>query len=453
MTSYQNITNNLTRKLILSFPNDPHRPDADEGYLQLSPYGKHNAAGVRDYIGQPEQIVDAAPTMEFESVTGSFWHSVEKPNHWQDTISPYVMSRTLGGVAAPSASSSTGSGTSPTDQRSTTDPILANEFEIDASMITHTFQSLTSIAPLPGIKKTGVNSKRVTEQLNALSIDLGMMREVISVQGIIIDRRVHPSSTSNHHLRRQHLLDMCRAQYSMPTMFQSDKDRAWLNINKFPALTIGPMIRRDAGNDTTYEGDQPSNDVRGREHKGSNGYNWQQDRHARGTPAKTSTESFYAALPITALSAANPTVITTGSNHGLEIGDTVSIENTNSTPPVFGTYEVTSVPSATTFSINYTVTSAGDRGIIINHTALFNQNTFGASTDDNSQPSTSTPPASTTISSSWDPTPTYRGRHRYRGMINRVSVTNQGGRPDIWQFSMEFVVLKNEMQMRQIDTG
>ena len=450
---YQNPTNNLTRKLILSFPYDPVRPDADDAYLQTSPYGKAKAAGTPDYPNQPDAIADAAPTMDLEISATTFWPSIENANHWQDTISPDVMARSLGQAAAPG-----GKGTATTDQRNVLDMTLANEFEIDASMITHTWQTLSGVMPMPGIRKNSKSSLRVTEQLNALSIDLGMMREVISVQGIIIDRRNHPSSTSTHHLRRQHLLDICRAQYGFTHTFQNVKDRAWLNINKFPALTIGPMTARDAADDTTYEGDQPSNDPRGREHIGDNGYAWQQDRHANGQP--TRGQGLYGTLrihktasPNDAISAANPTVITTSTTHNLVPGQKVEIKNGDSVPRLNGNFFVLTTPSSTTFTIPVNVTTAGIRGDIVNGTKLFSTDVFGSSASSHNDIGTTTPPAGTTVYSSWDPTPAYTGRHRYRGMINRVSVTNQGGRPDIWNFTMEFVVLKNEMQMRQVDTG
>ena len=119
---YQNPTNNLTRKLILSFPYDPVRPDADDAYLQTSPYGKAKAAGTSDYPNQPEAIADAAPTMGLEVSATTFWPSIENANHWQDTISPDVMARSLGQAAAPG-----GKGTATTDQRNVLDMTLANE--------------------------------------------------------------------------------------------------------------------------------------------------------------------------------------------------------------------------------------------------------------------------------------------------------------------------------------
>jgi len=441
MTQYQNTANNLTRKLILSFPYDPYRPDVDEVYLQTSPYGKAKSAGTYDYPDQPSAIAAADPTMALEVSSTTYWTSIEKSNHWQDTISPHVMSKTLGGYSAPG-----GKGTATTDQRNTQDLILANEFEVDASMITHTWQTLTGVMPLPGIRKNSKNTTRVTEQLNALSIDLGMMREVISIQGLIVDRRLHPSSTSGHHLRRQHLLDMCRAQYGFTHNFQDTKDRAWLNINKFPALTIGPMTARDAGDDTTYEGDQPSNDPRGREHSGENAWHWQQSRHAKRQPHRR----HFSPLRITGISAASPTVITTSAAHNLAVGLRAEIRNTNSTPVLSGEYTVASVPSATTFTVNMNITSSGNRGDIVNGIKQYEVDGFFSSQEEQG---TSSPPLGTTVYSSWDPTPNYKGRHRYRGLFNRVSVVNQGGRPDIWNFTAEFVVLKNEMQMRQVDTG
>ena len=160
-----------------------------------------------------------------------------------------------------------GSGTSNSDKRNSSSLTIANEFELDVNSLTHSFQTLTSIMPMPGMpQRTEQTSSRRTAQLNAFSIDLGMMREVISVQGILIDRDAHPSSTSGHHLRRQHLLDICRTQYAFIHGLNRNKEDTWMNINRFPALTIGPIYGRTAGQDEDYEGDQPSDDPRGTEY-------------------------------------------------------------------------------------------------------------------------------------------------------------------------------------------
>ena len=130
------------------------------------------------------------------------------------------------------------------------------------------------------------------------------------------------------------LLDIVRTQYAYIHDYDSIKDVTWMNMNRFPALTIGP-IRRNliAGAthlDEGYEGDEPSDDVRGTEH--------------------------------------------TGSSFGGQSG----------------------------------------------------------------------------AKTSWDASPSYKGRSRYRGLITRCNVRNEGGRPDVWQFSFDFTVIKNEMQMRMV---
>jgi hypothetical protein len=63
-------------------------------------------------------------------------------------------------------------------------------------------------------------------------------------------------------------------------------------------------------------------------------------------------------ITITAISAANPTLITTGSNHNLLNGDSIVISNSNSTPSIDGVYQITYV-SATQFTIPVNVTVAG----------------------------------------------------------------------------------------------
>jgi len=314
MTQYDNTSGNLNRKILLSGVYDPDRPDADYKFLETAPIGIFTAYS-------PATV----------PVTTEAYPGYGTPQHWQDTISDYTMQKNRGQQAV------AGAGTSRSDKRSTADLTVANEFELDVNSLTHTFQTLTAIGPLPGLPKRNTSDLKSTSQLNALSIDLGMMREVIAVQVILIDRVNHPSSTSGHHMRRQHLLDIVRSQYGyVHGLSSGGKDHAMMNVNRFPALTIGPMYGRTVGNDQDYEGDQPSDDVRGYEIKG--------------------------------------------------------------------------------YSNDFQRSDASDN--------------------------------SREVKTSWSPTPTYRGRNRYRGLIIRCGLTNQGGRPDIWQYSFEFVVIKNEMQMR-----
>ena len=94
---------------------------------------------------------------------------------------------------------------------------------------------------------------------------------------------------------RQHLLDIVRAQYAIVHAGRLDKDTrpsddeaVWMNVNKFPALTIGPMYGRTAGNDQDYEGDQPSDDVRGYEIKGYSNYYQRVHASATGREVRTS---------------------------------------------------------------------------------------------------------------------------------------------------------------------
>jgi len=68
-------------------------------------------------------------------------------------------------------------------------------------------------------------------------------------------------------------------------------------------------------------------------------------------------------VALTTNTAANPTVITTASAHGLITGAKVLISGSNSTPSIDGIHTVT-VLSATTFSIPVDVTSAGSAGTV-----------------------------------------------------------------------------------------
>jgi len=80
--------------------------------------------------------------------------------------------------------------------------------------------------------------------------------------------------------------------------------------------------------------------------------------------SSTYGDSFSPTLPerqaITAISQADPTVITSAS-HGLTTGDSVTIYQTNSTPALLGVYEVT-VLTGNTFTVPVEVTTAGTSG-------------------------------------------------------------------------------------------
>jgi len=66
-------------------------------------------------------------------------------------------------------------------------------------------------------------------------------------------------------------------------------------------------------------------------------------------------------ITITGNTAANPTVVTTATPHGLQTGQTITISGSNSTPSINGAQVVT-VISATTFSVPVNVSVAGTAG-------------------------------------------------------------------------------------------
>lgn len=82
-------------------------------------------------------------------------------------------------------------------------------------------------------------------------------------------------------------------------------------------------------------------------------------------------------------SAANPTVITTASNHSFAVGDQITISGHSSTPPINSTYTIGTTPAANTFTIPVAVTSAGSGGFVSRFNAgqdsdllRFTENTF-----------------------------------------------------------------------------
>jgi len=181
------------------------------------------------------------------------------PHHWQDRVPDGIMDLTPYNTAT--ANQAYGLQGVPT---------AGNEFELDVEDLTHTFTTVSVVAPLPGMTDAGSSGKHNDAQIRALNIDLGMMREIISVKGVLYDGDNHPSSTSGHHIRRQHLLDIARSQWANVHNFNRTTAFEWNNANKYPALTIGPMHGRETDTDEDdrdlgYYGDEPSNDVRGSE--------------------------------------------------------------------------------------------------------------------------------------------------------------------------------------------
>jgi hypothetical protein len=69
-------------------------------------------------------------------------------------------------------------------------------------------------------------------------------------------------------------------------------------------------------------------------------------------------------VSITSSSAANPSVITTATDHGFFAGNQITIQGHSSTPPINSTYTVATAPTTTTFTIPVAVTSAGSGGFV-----------------------------------------------------------------------------------------
>jgi len=53
----------------------------------------------------------------------------------------------------------------------------------------------------------------------------------------------------------------------------------------------------------------------------------------------------------------------------------------------------------------------------------------------------------------WDYKFHYDGRSRYRGAIKNLTFTQQAGRPDVWDYSFTFMVVKNETRIRHLSTA
>jgi len=214
----QNTANTLTQRVILSAAFNHLRPDLT--------------------------LTSSAPSPSYQ---GGIPDWGTKPDNWQDKVEDSIMD----------LNTDTGN--------------VGNEYELDVENITHIWQTTASAMPMPGMANVlGVDgTDHNSAQIVAITLDLGMMREMITVQGVLIDRVAHPSSTSGHHIRKQHLLDIARTQWANVHGWNRTDKFSWNNPNKFPALTIGPMYGRTTPNtntgiaDDSYYGQEPWSDVRG----------------------------------------------------------------------------------------------------------------------------------------------------------------------------------------------
>ena len=53
----------------------------------------------------------------------------------------------------------------------------------------------------------------------------------------------------------------------------------------------------------------------------------------------------------------------------------------------------------------------------------------------------------------WDYKMHYEGRNRYRGAIRDITLNQQGGRPDVWDYNLTFSVVANETTVRHLEEG
>ena len=315
--STQNIPGTVTQRVILSAAFDPMY--ADNPYNDANPTMPGPAFSIRT-------ITDAAGASATATTSAS-------THHWQDTVADGLMGNATGAASADGPSLGRSNRGEETDST-----IAGNEFELDIESLTHTFQTVTQPMPMPGVAKVTGADAHSNVQMVALVLDLGMMREIISVQGVLIDRVTHPSSTSGHHIRKQNLLDVARGQWARVHNLNRAIGDVWQNPNRVPALTIGPMHGRattgviGTDRDHGYYGDEPSDDPRGLE------------------------ASMYK----------------TGND-------------------------------------------------LIGHP----HNSFG-----------------------WDWSFNYRGRRRYRGLIRKLTLTQVAGQPDVWRYTFDFEIIKNELQLR-----
>lgn len=86
--------------------------------------------------------------------------------------------------------------------------------------------------------------------------------------------------------------------------------------------------------------------------------------NTQASSVDNSLDGLLSVIPITNISIANPTVVTTSVPHGLVSGDKVVIAGSNSTPSINGQQTAT-VLTATTFTVPVNVTVAGNTGTLV----------------------------------------------------------------------------------------
>ena len=142
----ENTAGNLDRKVILTFPFDPWIPGANKYVLE-----------------DPPTEIGMFSRTNYGPASLDVYSHVAKPQLWQDTVNDHIMAKTV--VGEPYAGSATTAWwTNPTnagtDPRTPGEMTLANEFELDVNQLTHNFQSLTAVAPLPGIPNLNNNAQQ-----------------------------------------------------------------------------------------------------------------------------------------------------------------------------------------------------------------------------------------------------------------------------------------------------
>ena len=274
------------------------------------------------------------------------------------------------------------------------------EFELDVESITHSWNNQASQMDLwaGGTAGSDTYSDNVTGeiiyQLNAYALDLGVFAEILAIRGTLIDQAQppHQASAGRPHIRRQQLLDIARGQWAPirgidgadGTGARSDT----MNPNKWLALTIGPV----------------------------------RDRSRMDTDGNY-TEDYW----------------TAGEPHAGDIRGKERLRNAN-----------LNISGGALTAINDD--SAHKRALTYNAdyhpyfmAPLYDGTGMG---DDDRGEQRTEDGTDWNVLRDWDYKLSYDGRTRYRGMISSLSLSTRGGRPDVWDYNFQFVILKNEMMDR-----
>ncbi|MAH47157.1 hypothetical protein CMI37_15120 [Candidatus Pacearchaeota archaeon] len=354
------------------------------GTADSSPYN-YTITGVRAFANHWQDAVHDAVLQGSnpdDDTAASYCIYPNKPGDKSGSLSSFGSSGTIQeGANDPDSAHQKGSIWSSSGGSTTNVYTYAYEYVLDVDSLTHSWDTVSTVTTLPATSVDGSQFYQDAAQLSALAIDIGAMRETITVQGWVNDNdntnalnnrdttsseRQSTQATGERPIRKQQLMDIARGQWgaiASPATATSGSEQSMSNPNRFVALTIGPMY---TDNDFGDAGDTFA--------------------------------------------------ITPNSIHGIDNPSQHSYQIKALDMWRFGDEPSDDIRGGSLLR--------SDFGTELNH-----------------------------VNEVFDYQFTYRGRRRYRGVITNLNFTLDAGSPDIWKFTFDFTVFKNETTFRNTSTS